>query len=142
MYKKRSNSFSRWLSSLCTIALFTFSFTVTASETEVSKQLVGVWSKISTDKESEDTETLLIEFKSDGTYSTRLHSKLFGESKNSASGRYSVTNATKDTFTLQIEVLKGDPEMDKDDSLIVSKILQIDANTLKTEDGQVVNRVR
>jgi hypothetical protein len=142
MYKKRSNSFSRWLSSLCTIALFTFSFAVAASETEVSKQLVGIWKKISIDKESGDTETLLIEFKSDGTYSTRLHSKLFGESKNSASGRYSVTNAIKDTFILQFEVLRGDPEMEKKDSLIVAKIRQIDVNTLQNEDGQVVNRVR
>jgi|GEM_PF-5981931 len=142
MYRKHSNNFSRWFSSLCTVVLLSTSFTVAASEADVGKQLVGIWSKTSTDKESEDTERLLIEFKPDGTYSTRLQSKLFGEIKNSASGRYSVTNATKDTFTLQIEVLKGDPELNKKDALIVAKIRQIDANTLQAEDGQVINRVK
>ena len=142
MYKKHSNNFSSWVSSLCIVVLLPTSFAVAASEADVSKQLVGVWSKTSTDKESGDTERLLIEFKPDGTYSSRLQSKLFGEIKNSASGRYSVKSAVKDTFTLQIEVLKGDPEMGKEDALILAKVRQIDANTLQAEDGQVINRVK
>jgi hypothetical protein len=142
MYNKCSNNFSRWFSGLCTVALLTTSFSVAASEADIGKQLVGVWSKTSTDKESGDTERLLIEFKPDGTYSTRLQSKLFGEAKNSASGRYSVKDAAKDTFTLHIEALNGDPEMSKKDALIVTKIRQIDANTLQAEDGQVVLRVK
>lgn len=108
----------------------------------MSKKLVGVWGKSTTDKESGDTETTLIEFKADGTYRTRLQSKLFGEAKKSASGRYVITDAVKDTFTLKIEVLRGDPDSDKSNEVMECKIRVLNANTLQSEDGQVVRRLK
>lgn len=113
-----------------------------ANESDFSKQLVGVWATSATDKESGDIETTLIQFNADGTYRTRLQSKLFGETKQMASGRYAITNADKDSFTLNIEVLKGDPELDKADAVMAAKMRMPDANTLQSEDGQVVRRMK
>lgn len=112
------------------------------SEAEMSKKLVGVWGKSTTDKESGDTETTLINFNANGTHSTRLQSKLFGEAKKSASGRYFVSDAVKDTFTLKIEVLTGHPDLDKSDRVMETKIRMLNANTLQSEDGQVVRRLK
>lgn len=112
------------------------------SEAEISKKLVGVWGKSTTDKESGDIETTLIKFNANGAYSTRLQSKLFGEAKKSASGRYFVTDAVKETFTLKIEVLRGHPDLDKSDRVIEVKIRMLNANTLQSEDGQVVRRLK
>jgi hypothetical protein len=112
------------------------------NEAVTIKLLVGTWSTSTIDKETGDTETTVIEFKPNGTYSTRLSSKQFGEVKNSASGRFAVGDAEKDTFTLKIEALKGDPEMDKNNAVMTAKIRQIDVNTLQSEDGQIVRRVK
>lgn len=112
------------------------------TEADVIKQLAGAWSINIPDKESGDVETTTIEFKPNGTYSTRLSSKLFGQTKDTASGRYGVRDADKDTFTLRLEVLKADPEMDKGNAVMMAKIRQIDANTLQSEDGQIIRRVK
>jgi hypothetical protein len=112
------------------------------NEAEASKQLVGIWGKSRTDKESGDTEITLIKFNADGTYSTHLKSKLFGEIKKTASGRYVVTDAVKDTFTLKIEVLDGGPDLDESDRVIKIKVRMLNAKTLQSEDGQVVRRLK
>lgn len=112
------------------------------NEAAVMKQLAGAWSISSTDKESGDVETTTIEFRPNGTYSTRLSSKLFGQTQNTASGRYAVSDANKDMFTLKLEVLKADPETDKSSTSMMAKIRQIDANTLQAEDGHIVRRVK
>lgn len=113
------------------------------NEAEVSKQLIGAWSKSTqADKETGDVETTLIQFNADGSYRTRLQSKLFGETKNMASGRFAVSDASKDSFTLNIEVLKGDPEMEKEDTAFAAKVRIVNVNTLQTEDGQMLRRVK
>lgn len=112
------------------------------NEVAVVKQLAGAWSISTQDKESGDIETTTIEFSPNGTYSTRVSSKLFGQTKNTANGRYGVSDADKDTFTLKLEVLKADPEMDKSNTVMMAKIRQIDANTLQSEDGKIVRRVK
>lgn len=142
---------SQWLSRLytgstlagCCLLLAGLSTAAWAgNEAAVIKQLAGAWSISTPDKESGDVETTTIEFRPNGTYSTRLSSKLFGQTKNTASGRYGVSDADKDTFTLKLEVLKADPETDKSSTSMMAKIRQIDANTLQSEDGQIVRRVK
>ncbi|MDP8568516.1 hypothetical protein [Methylophilus aquaticus] len=142
---------SQWLSALYTerkfavFCLFLTGLSTPAwagNEATVLKQLTGAWSISTPDKESGDIETTTIEFNPNGTYSTRLSSKLFGQTKNTANGRYGVSDADKDTFTLKLEVLKADPEMDKSNTVMMAKIRQIDANTLQSEDGKIVRRVK
>jgi hypothetical protein len=144
MRNNRFNQASFVMSRIAITALLvaTSTGTFAGNEAEVIKQLAGAWSTSAMDKESGDVETTVIEFKSSGAYTTRFISKLFGEAKSTASGRYSILDATKDTFTLKMEVLKGDPEMDKANALIVSKIRQTDANTLQTEVGQILRRIK
>ena len=143
---------SQWLSSLfsgrklagCCMLLAALSTAAAwaGNEAVVMKQLAGEWSISTSDKETGDVETTTIEFRLNGSYSTRLNSKLFNQTKNTASGRYTVSDADKDTFTLKLDVLKADPDADKSSTVMMAKIRLIDANTLQSEDGQIVRRVK
>ena len=111
---------------------------------EAGKRLVGTWGIRRDDKETGETETTLIDFRADGSYATRLRSSVFKEQEKMplASGRYTVVEDEGKTFTLVLDRAPGDPDGGKEDAPSRMRISVVDDNTLRAEDGSVVQRTR
>lgn len=109
---------------------------------EVGQQLLGRWSSTETDKETGVAETLILEFRADGSYVTSLRSGGFQPAKFTGAGRYAVTTADKSGFTLKVERALKEPEADKADSSESQQIKWLDADSLQAADGSIVRRMK
>lgn len=107
-----------------------------------AKLLPGRWQTITHDKETGVSETLVIEFAADGSYSTQLQSSHFKSPRFSARGGYAITDTDAKGFTLKITRKLEDPESDKADAFEIQRIEVVDDNTLKAADGAIVQRVK
>lgn len=114
----------------------------TTDLSRVSPPLTGRWSSSDTDKETGVTETLVIEFKADGSYSTQLQENKFKSPRFSGSGRYTVVDADKSGFTLVVRRQMDDPESDKSNASETQRITWVDKDTLRAADGSVIRRAR
>ncbi len=115
-----------------------------AGKSETQRRLVGTWGISRSDKDTTETETTLIELRADGTYATRLRSSLFKEQEQLplATGRWSVDDDDGKAFTLAVAPNPGDPDGGKDTAPIRTRVVFVDDNTLRAEDGSVVQRTR
>lgn len=113
-------------------------------KSDTSRRLVGTWGISRSDKETTETETTLIELRADGTYATRLRSSLFKEMEQQplTAGRWVVEGDDGKAFTLVFAANPGDPGAGKDEALVRSRVVFVDDNTLRAEDGSVVQRTR
>jgi len=108
----------------------------------LAPSLAGRWSSSDTDKETGVTETLLIEFRQDGTYATQLQDSHFKSPRFQGGGRYAVVDADAGGFTLVIERRMDDPESDKSAARETQRITWVDKDTLRAADGSVIRRAR
>ncbi|TAJ54680.1 MAG: hypothetical protein EPN60_13090 [Nevskiaceae bacterium] len=109
---------------------------------ETGQQLLGRWSSTETDKETGVAETLILEFRADGSYLTSLRSGGFQPAKFTGAGRYAVTAADKSGFTLKVERALKEPEADKADASESQQIKWLDPDSLQAADGSIVRRVK
>lgn len=115
---------------------------ISATQAKPGNPLVGRWASVDTDKETGDTETLLLDFRADGTYETLVRSTQFAPSKQHARGRYDVSAADKSGFTLTLKRQMDEPESDKKDAIESDRIRIVDDNTLQASDGSIVRRAK
>lgn len=108
----------------------------------VATPIAGRWSSSETDKETGVTETLLIEFRTDGSYTTQLVESHFKSPRFHGSGRYAVVDASASGFTLVIQRRMDDPESDKSAAKETQRITWVDKDTLRAADGSVIRRAR
>lgn len=104
--------------------------------------LIGRWSSSSIDKESGITETLLIEFKSDGTYETRIDNGPLGATQPLGRGNYAAGDFDKSGFTLKLKRQLDDPETDRSLAADSDRIRIVDSQTLQASDGSTIRRVK
>lgn len=107
-----------------------------------SKQLIGRWQTTDLDKESGVSTRTEIEFRSDGSYVTRLISNRFAEVRQPAGGRYRIEKPDGSGFTLSVQRELRDPESDKAEANESQRISALDADTLQAADGSTVRRLK
>lgn len=106
------------------------------------KQLLGRWQTTDLDKETGVSTRTEIEFRSDGSYVTRLTSNRFAEVRQPAGGRYRIEKPDQGGFTLSVQRESRDPEADKAEAVDSQRISAVDADTLKAADGSTVQRLK
>lgn len=108
--------------------------------------IVGTWgvTRVTEDKAFKESETTIIVFNPDGTYTTRLRNSNFPdwEKLPMSGGRYAVSGADKAGFTLALERTSGDPEEDKSTARSVLAVSIVDEKTLRAPDGAVLIRTK
>lgn len=132
--------FSRLITTLFFITLS--ALTYAENEAEFTKMMIGTWSTSNTDKESGNIEKTILQFKGDGSYTSRINSSLFGDAKNAMTGKFSLSDGLKNQFTLKIEAQNKDPEMEKSEMVMSFRVSVVDSNTLKDESGNMIHRIK
>ena len=111
---------------------------------EDAKQLIGRWGYAGElDKETGEVETTVVEFLPDGRYVTTVRSNVFPDQAKRplAQGRYSVGDVDKGGLMLVLARDAGDPE-DKSDTTTKVRLVRIDDNSLRADDGSVAKRIK
>lgn len=103
--------------------------------------IVGRWSYTRSDTETRSSDTVTIEFMSDGRYQAKNRNSHLATPEKPSQGRYVIANLQGNSFDLRIERNLADPESDPRDAVEVQRITVIDSNTLQAADGSVVRRM-
>ena len=104
--------------------------------------IIGRWKHTRVDAETRTSDTVVIEFLTDGRYQARNRHSLFPTPEKPSQGRYQIANVGKDGFDLRIERNLVDPESDPADAVEVQRITVVDQDTLQAADGSVVRRIK
>ncbi|MEP6906452.1 MAG: hypothetical protein ABI858_00500 [Pseudoxanthomonas sp.] len=106
--------------------------------------IVGTWGNSRSDKETGEEETSIIEFKPDGSYTTRIRNSQFPDMEKMplAGGSYALTAADKGGFTVVLDRTRGDPEEDKATARSTMVVSIVDEKTLRAPDGALLSRIK